>query len=274
MVPSVDTDEVDLNQYSELLRALVSCFSSEMKRSDFEVEHLRVFRPLPRRHEELRNGSRISISEAQDLLVQMVLEDTLGPYCDLVLGQDSRVCISWDMAIYLYAPTEVADVLSARTAQEPVELYRRSVTAVMRETVENPVTRAADDEFWRQLRGLQGDVKILCERWADGPAGFRWYRVNDDNFDLITRSIEVRSLVFVVVDPVLDLSEEVIDESFTAFRSPLAPGRLDYERFGFADSIDDVHQLGFDLALPDSSWGNMCAVKPDGDGMIRIEWDW
>ncbi|WP_130796939.1 hypothetical protein [Streptomyces otsuchiensis] len=77
-----------------------------------------------------------------------------------------------------------------------------------------------------------------------------------------------------MVDPNLELSGSVIYNEFTAFSSPLSPGELAYDKFGFAAGVTDVRESGYGLALADSDWGDLFAVVPDIDGVARMTWGW
>ncbi len=272
--PSHEGDYSDDEDYAQTLRTLLSCLLTESGTSVAEVEGLRVFEPLAERWDYIRNGVEVPASDAQHLLVNMVISDNPGFSCELVVGHVSRVRVGWDGGVHLYLPREIANVVAEHLESRDAKVSREVTAAFPQASLDNPVTRPTDSSFWSEVRERRGSFTLLCERWAEGPAGFRWFRINDQNLDSVVARIEQRSLVFVVVNPDLELSESVIDEGFTAFSSPLLPGELAYEKFGFADDVAVLRKAGYDLALPDSDWGDLCAVVPDIDGIVPMTWDW
>jgi hypothetical protein len=66
----------------------------------------------------------------------------------------------------------------------------------------------------------------------------------------------------------------MLEESFTAFRSPLASGELEYRNYPLGtDTVDEVLAVGFTLALLWRDLDDRQAVVPDADGVIRALWE-
>lgn len=105
--------------------------------------------------------------------------------------------------------------------------------------VDNPVDGVADETFWVRVRESVEEMTLLCEKWAYGTRGYRWFRVTRENVDEVAQTVLPRSLLCVVVDPVLRLEPLWLDDGFTAFQSPLVPGELSYCAYPFgADSLE------------------------------------
>ncbi|MET9515812.1 hypothetical protein [Streptomyces sp. NPDC002994] len=137
------------------------------------------------------------------------------------------------------------------------------------------VDTAADSEFWAAVRaGLGEEVTLLCERWAHGAYGYRWFRLDPQNFSAVAQAVSARSLLCVVADPDLRLRADLLDDGFTAFEAPLTPGQLAYRSYSFgADRLAEVTAEGYAFMLSDSALSQWCAVVPDADGVVRGQWE-
>lgn len=115
---------------------------------------------------------------------------------------------------------------------------------------------------------------LLCERWAYGAFGYRWFRVIPENMAELARLMRPRSLLCVITDPELHPRPELLEEDFTAFVAPLLPGELTYRAYpGGAETLSEVTGAGFSPMLADSAMGRRCAVVPDPDGVTRARWE-
>ncbi|WP_194116911.1 hypothetical protein [Streptomyces otsuchiensis] len=139
------------------------------------------------------------------------------------------------------------------------------------ELVEDP----ADDDFWQAIcDGLQ-PTTLVCEQWAHGVRGYRWWRVAAPaDVAAVRHEVRPRSLVRFVFQPDLGFSEDMLEESFTAFRTPLEPGELEYREYPFGtDTLEEVRDADFTLALIERDLDDRQAVVPDADGVIRACWE-
>ncbi|MGY4980184.1 transposase [Streptomyces sp. 900105755] len=132
----------------------------------------------------------------------------------------------------------------------------------------------ADEGFWDAVRKVSGGTTLLCERWAHGAYGCRWFRVNRENAAEAARLVSPCALLRVVAEPDLRADAEVPDDDSTAFASPLSPGELVHKEYpGGAGSLSDVVSAGFSLLLADAAICRWCAVVPDPDGVNRAQWE-
>ncbi|MEU4392802.1 RHS repeat-associated core domain-containing protein [Kribbella sp. NPDC023855] len=93
------------------------------------------------------------------------------------------------------------------------------------------VDDAVNDEFWSSVRAAADGLVLLCERWAHGAYGCRWFRVTAGNVAEVAQAERPRSLLCVVANPDLRLDAGLLDEDFTAFEAPLMPGQLSYRAY-------------------------------------------
>jgi hypothetical protein len=267
---SVTTVTREWHTYAVEIRRLLTTVIEVSGAGQLEVEELVVSRPLPVQFAELRNGSRVESTGAGDLVVGMAVGE--GPYCRLIDGGRLRIESGWDGAVHFFLASEAAEELTGFRS-EVLELGQRM--AVPEPTdVENPVRSAADEAFWGRVREELGGVTLLCERWAHGAYGCRWFRVTSENLAEVAGVVRPRSLVSVVIDPDMRLDLLLLDDDFTAFRAALAPGELAYRAYpGGADALTELTDDGFTLMLGESALAAWCAVVPDPDGVVRGQWE-
>ncbi|GAA3447995.1 hypothetical protein Pve01_63640 [Planomonospora venezuelensis] len=235
-----------------------------------EVGDLIVNQPLPEKYSRLRNGLEIETAEAVDLAVGMAVGD--GPYCRLSKEGRLRVETGWDGNMHLYMTSRLANDLTGLHGRE---LSLDWCTAAP-EPVDAPrlVDAAADDRFWATVQAATKSVILLCERWAYGAYGCRWFRVTPENAAEIAYAVRPRSLLCVVADPDLRIEPALLDDDFTSFKAPLSPGELAYRAYPFgADDLSEVTAEGFSLMLRESELSKWCAVVPDSDGVVRGQWE-
>jgi hypothetical protein len=134
------------------------------------------------------------------------------------------------------------------------------------EDVSNPVDAVADGGFWAAVREASERGTLLCERWAYGNCGCRWFRVTPENAMEIAGLVWPGSLVCLITEPDCQTGPDVLADDFTAFADPTLPGELIYRSYpGGVDSTSDV-AAGFSFVLADKVLTNWCAVVPDSDG--------
>ncbi|MEU2429896.1 hypothetical protein ABZ611_10305 [Streptomyces sp. NPDC007861] len=252
------------------LRRLLGVVVEQCGADRLEVTELLVSQPLPDRYWRLRNGIQVNPVEAIDLAERMAAG--LGPYCQLVASGRLRVESGWDGAIHLSMDPAVANSLTGLTGDSLSLEWRASEPDPEEEL--SLVDDVVDDEFWNSVRVAAGGLVLLCERWAHGAYGCRWFRVTEGNVAGVARAVWPRSLLCVVVDPDVRLDAGVLDEDFTAFEAPLTPGQLMYRAYpGGADSLSEVTDRGLSFMLADAVLGGRCAVVPDSDGVVRAAWE-
>lgn len=265
------TDAPGWPAYVTELRAAVAAVIEACDVDALEVGELLVGLPLPSRYADLRNGVEVGPAEAVDLVEAMVAGH--GPYCRLARPERLQIESGWDGAVHLYVASAAASELPGRlrggelgiewrqAAPEPVEVTR-------------PVDAVADEDFWKAVREVSERTTLVCERWAYGAYGCRWFRVTPQNVDEVARLVKPRSLLCVAVDPDLRPRPELLEDDLTAFAAPGPPGELLYRAWpGGADDLSDITGEGFSLVLADRTAGRWCAVVPDPDGIVRGRWE-
>lgn len=270
---SVRNELADAPAWSAYAAELRRALGTVIEKSDvdfLEVGELLVSRPLPERYSTLRNGVAVPPSEAIDLVEAMVAGS--GPYCRLSMSGRLLIESGWDGAVHLYVtPAVTTELAGFRSGDVSLE-WRNAVPEPVE--VSKPVDAVADEGFWDAVREVSERATLLCERWAHGAYGCRWFRVTRGNAGEVARLVRPRSLLCVVTEPDLQPEPEVVEDDFTAFVDPLLPGELVYRAYpGGADSLADVIGEGFSFMLADNAMGNWCAVVPDVDGVNRGLWE-
>ena len=159
----------------------------------------------------------------------------------------------WDGAIHFVVPSAVADAMRRGPQPNPGALVVRQ-GAVLDGPEDNDaelVTDPADDAFWQAVHGDLTSLTWVCEQWAYGVRGYRWWRVaTHADVAAVRREVRPRSLVRFVSGPDLRFPADMLEESFTVFHSPLEPGELEYRDHPFgSNTLEEVRDAGFTLAL-------------------------
>lgn len=256
--------------YSAQLRSALESVLTACDADTVEVDALVANRPLPDDYADLRNGMRLSPVQSVDLAVEMAAGH--GPYCGLVITDRIRLESGWDGFVHLYMAPEVAEQIDCAGGSE-LSVDWRTTTSEIHDG-DPLVHRIADDEFWAAVRD-EAAVKLtlLCERRAYGAYGCRWFCVTPANLAQIAGAVRSRSLLGVAAGPVLRLDSALLDDAFTAFEAPIAPGELAHRGYLYgADTLAEVTDDGFTLMLDDAAVKKWCAVVPDDDGVNRGRW--
>ncbi|MFF8189986.1 hypothetical protein ACF05L_03680 [Streptomyces bobili] len=243
----------------------------EMSGVDFlEVGELLVSEPLPDRHLGLYNGAEVPFPQAIDLVEGMAAGR--GPYCQLSAPGRLQIESGWDGAVHLYTTRAVAADLAGLHGQGVILQWREAAPEPT--AISKPVGAVADESFWATVAKASERFTLLCERWAYGAYGCRWFRVTRENAAELARLMRPRSLVCVATEPELQPRPELLEDDFTAFVAPLLPGELVYRAYpGGADTLSEVTGEGFSLMLADRVIGDWCVVVPDSDGANRAHWE-
>lgn len=236
-----------------------------------QVSGLMVHEPLPDRLSWLREGTSIPAAEAADFYAETVGRGASPLFC--LVSDVLRIELDWDGRVFLPTTQEVCDALDD-LPEEYLEIGWRP-----REPDPQPdgmVESVADEEFWAQVRlAARHKLTLLCERWASGQCGTRWFLLTPENADGVIAAMEPGSLVSVAVDP--ELRVRLLDKGFTAFTAPLKAGALVYREVpvGVEDDAElaEVTGAGFDLFLSAAAQAELYAVVPDADGAALRQWD-
>ena len=255
--------------YAAELRQVLEAAIAKSGVDVLEVGELLVSERLPDRYLGIRNGAKVEIAQAIDLVEGMVAGR--GPYCQLSSPGRLQIESGWDGAVHLYTTRAVAADLAGLRRQHAILRGRDGISEP--EAISKPVEAVTDEDFWEKVTKVSERFTLLCERWAYGAYGCRWFRVTRENVAELARLMRPRSLVCVVSDPELQPRPELLADDFTAFVAPLLPGELLYRAYpGGADTISEVTGEGFSLMLEDKviDW---YAVVPDSDGVNRARWE-
>ncbi|MGW2354962.1 hypothetical protein [Actinacidiphila glaucinigra] len=235
-----------------------------------EVDELLVSGPLPDAYRGLRNGAEVQPSHAIDLVERMAAGR--GPYCRLSSLGRLQIESGWDGAVHLYTTRAVAADLAELRSQCVILQWRDAAPDPTE--ISKPVDTVADESFWAAVAEVSERFTLLCERWAYGAYGCRWFCVTRDNAAELARLVRPRSLVCVVTEPELQPRLELLEDDFTAFVAPVLPGELAYRAYpGGADTLSEVTGEGLSLMLADRVLGEWFAVVPDSDGVNRAKWE-
>ncbi|WP_371797428.1 hypothetical protein [Streptomyces sp. NBC_01718] len=254
---------------AELRRVLGSAI--DKNGADFlEIGDLLVSRPLPGGYLSLRNGVEVHPLQAIDLVEGMAAGR--GPYCRLSMPGRLQIESGWDGAVHLYTTRAVAADLAGIHGQGVILQWRDGAPEPTE--ISKSVDAVADESFWATVAEVSERFTLLCERWAYGAYGCRWFRVTRENTAELARLMRPRSLVCMAIEPDVQPRPEVLEDDFTAFVAPLLPGELSYRAYpGGADTLSEVTGEGFSLMLADRVMGDWCAVVPDTDGVNRAQWE-
>ncbi|MFJ3722733.1 hypothetical protein ACIPYQ_09180 [Streptomyces sp. NPDC090045] len=256
--------------YAAELRKMLGAVIEKSGADLLEVGGLLVSEPLPEEHRGLRNGAEVRPPQAIGLAEGMAAGR--GPYCQLAAPGRLQIESGWDGAVHLYTtPALAADL--AGLHGEGVTFHWRDATPEPIE-VSDPVDAVADAGFWARVAGVSERLTLICERWAYGAQGCRWFRVTPENTAEVARLLRPRSLVCVAIEPELNPRSELLQDDFTAFVAPLPHGELTHRNYpGGADTLSEVTNGGLSLMLADATLGDWCAVVPDTDGVARGQWE-
>ncbi|MEU8347320.1 hypothetical protein AB0C74_36950 [Spirillospora sp. NPDC048832] len=258
------------SSYAAVLRQVLGALIAKSDADLLEVRELLVSEPLPGRHLGLHNGAKVPLPQAIDLVEGMAAGR--GPYCQLSILGWLQIESGWDGAVHLYTTQAVAADLAQFHCRDAILQWRDATPEPT--TISKPVAVVADESFWEAVAKASERFTLLCERWAYGAYGCRWFVVTRENVAELARLMRPRSLVCVASDPELQPSPELLEDDFTAFVAPLTPGELVYRAYpGGADTLSEVTSEGFSLMLADRVIGDWCAVMPDSDGVTRALWE-
>ncbi|MET9591978.1 hypothetical protein ABZY45_13535 [Streptomyces sp. NPDC006516] len=250
----------------EVLGAAIEKSGAEL----LEVGGLLVNEPLPEEHRGLRNGAEVRPLQAIGLAEGMAAGR--GPYCQLAAPGRLRIESGWDGAVHLCTTPAVADDLAGFDGEGVTFLWRDAAPEPIE--VSDPVDAVADAGFWARVAEVSERLTLVCERWAYGAHGCRWFRVTPESTAEVARLLRPRSLVCVATEPELSPGVELLQDGFTAFVAPLPHGELAHRSYpGGADTLSEVMDDGFSLLLADAALGDWCAVVPDTDGVARGQWE-
>ncbi len=258
------------SSYAVEMCQVIGAVAEKSAAGSLEVGELLVSQPLPDRHLGLYNGVQVQFPQAIDLVEGMAAGR--GPYCQLSSPGLLQIESGWGGAVHLYTTRAVAADLAGLHSQGMILQWRDGTPEPT--AISEPAVAVADESFWARVAMTSERFTLLCERWAYGAYGCRWFRVTRENVAELARLMRPRSLVSVASDPELQLRPELLEDDFTAFVAPLPPGELVYRAYpGGADSVSEVVGEGFSLMLADRVMGDLCAVVPDSDGMGRARWE-
>ncbi|MCX0273022.1 hypothetical protein NLM24_20400 [Nocardia zapadnayensis] len=260
----------DWSSYAAELRRVLEAVIEKSGADFLEVGGLLVHEPLPEGQRGLANGAVVRPPQAIGLAEAMTAGR--GPYCQLTASGRLQIESGWDGAVHVYTTPEVA--------ADPAALRGEGVTFRWRDAAPEPVEvsdlvdAVADGDFWARVAEASERLTLVCERWAYGAHGCRWFRVTPESTAEVARLLRPRSLVCVATEPELNPSAELLEDDFTAFVAPLLHGELAHRNYpGGADTLSEVTDAGFSLILADATLGDWCAVVPDTDGVVRGQWE-
>ncbi|MEU1623648.1 hypothetical protein ABZ479_41000 [Streptomyces sp. NPDC005722] len=235
-----------------------------------EVGGLLVSEPLPQEHRGLRNGAEVRPPQAMGLAEGMAAGH--GPYCQLAAPGRLQFESGWDGAVHLYTTPAVAADLAGLHGEDATFLWQDAAPEPIQ--ISDPVDAVADTGFWARAAEASECLTLVCERWAHGVHGCRWFHVTPESTAEVARLLRPRSLVCVAVEPELNPRAELLQDAFTTFVAPLPYRELVHRNYpSGADTLSEVTDDGFSLMLADAALGDWCAVVPDTDGVAREQWE-
>ncbi len=266
----VELDEsLHWSAFIEDLRSLLAALTKSLSVTRFEITDLFVGEPPEESFIGLRNGSVLDAGEAIEFVVRMA--GGRGPYCALT-APGIRIESSWDASTYLLLDS--VDSLQRLPPSLPHLCLDYSDVPASEGDTGPRVDTVANEGFWRDVAESTAGVKLLCERWAYGVHGARWYRLNEGSTRLIVPPIQPRSMLSVLLDPETALSGIDIGEGFIALGSFGEAGLIAHEEYPFGvDSIGEVVERGWKHAVSESATWAWVAVVPDADGIPRGAWE-
>lgn len=263
-------DAAGWSSYSAELRQVLGAAIEKSDADVLEVSWLFAGEPLPDGFLGLRLGVEVEPRQAIDLVEGMAAGR--GPYCHLSAPGRLRIEPGWDGAVHLHTTRAVAAELAGFDGQDVILGWRDAGPEPTE--ISKPVVAVADESFWATVGEVAERFTLLCERWAYGSHGYRWFLVTRENAAEVARLVRPRSLVCVATEPELRPRHELLEDDFTAFVAPLLPGELAHRTYpGGADTLAEVTGEGFSLMVAHGVMGEWCAVVPDSDGVIRAQWE-
>uniref|UniRef100_UPI003F49752D hypothetical protein n=1 Tax=Nonomuraea sp. CA-252377 TaxID=3240003 RepID=UPI003F49752D len=238
--------------------------------ASLEVVDLLVPEPLPETYSTLRNGVQLDPEQVISMVENMLAG--VPPYCRFNAPR-LHISVGYNGNVNIFVNRDSADRL-AHLEGGVLSMRWNSRTPDFPGGIKL-VDASADDKFWTSIKSAAETAPVLlCERWAFGAYGCDWFLLTPANINDVSRSVQPRSLLRSAIDPDLHINPALLGEDFTAFRAPLAPGRLQYAAFHWG--VDDPQELvdqGLDLMICASDLRGPHAVVPDADGVVRGVWE-
>lgn len=253
--------------FEEQLGSALKQLARTVVATQFEVMDLFVGEPTTGDAAELRNGSVLTVTETVNLVARMAAGH--GPYCTL-LAAGIRIEPSWDGVTHVFLESSLS---TSRLGNSLTALRIDRRDGVTPDQPDGPaVATVADDDFWSSVAAAPAGLKLLCERWAHGSHGARWYRLDCEG-GLVVPPVEPRSLVSVLLDPVIDIQRLDVHEGLVALALPDVAGRVPHEEYPLGvDSRRELVERGWKSAVAENETWTWVAVVPDPDGTVRAAW--
>lgn len=198
--------------YAAELRQVLGAAIEKSGADLLEVGGLLVSEPLPEERHGLRNGAEVRPPQATGLAEGMAAGR--GPYCQLAAPGRLQIESGWDGAVHLYTTSAVAADLAGLHGEGVTFLWRDAAPEPVQ--VSDPVNAVADAGFWARVAEASERLTLVCERWAYGAHGCRWFRVTPESTAEVARLPRPRSLVCVATEPELNPGAELLQDDFTA----------------------------------------------------------
>ncbi|GAB2445041.1 RNA-binding protein [Streptomyces incanus] len=222
------------------------------------------------------DGAEVSLPVALEL-VRAMLRDQ-GAWCRLEVGDVFTVHVGWDQYVYVGSDRPCAEAV-ARTRE--LGLFPEPLTAspYAAEFDEAEVTEPADEDFWTRVRTLLASPQplLLEETYVLNAA--RRHRLTLENLDTVRAGLGPRALLTVWPDLTPDVGAVLAalpEEGSVEFLWEGQNGLISHaivDDTEYRELAAHVAGARAACALPlDERHPLLCAVLPDGDGVLRARW--
>ncbi|MFD8420797.1 RNA-binding protein [Streptomyces sp. NPDC059466] len=224
------------------------------------------------------DGAEVSLPLALEL-VRAMLRDQ-GAWCRLEAAGTFTVHVGWDQYLYVGSDRPCEDAV-ARTRELGLFPEPMAASPYAADLEEPEVTQAADEDFWAHVHAeLAARQTLLLEEIRVRKATRR-HRLTVENLDAVRAGLGPRALLSVWPDLTPDVDTVLAglpEEGTVEFVWEAPDGTIshvivdDTEHRQLAALVAGARAA---RALPvygDEHHPLLCAVVPDGDGVVRARW--
>ncbi|MFI1726662.1 RNA-binding protein [Streptomyces sp. NPDC020489] len=224
------------------------------------------------------DGAEVSVPVALEL-VRAMLRDQ-GAWCRLEQQDTSTVHVGWDQYVYV-GSDQPCEAAVARTRELGLFAEPITVSPYAADLEKREVTRAADEEFWEQIRTeLAAPQTLLLEETYLRNAT-RWHRLTENNLNTVRAVLGPRALLTVWPDLTPDVGavlaalpeDESVDFVWEEPNGTIRHVIVDETHHQQLTAVvaDARAACSLPLAL-DEHYPLFQAALPDSDGVLRARW--
>lgn len=185
--------EEEYRRVEDLYVSAVEGASVALGAGRFSLKNVILGSPAPSWMGGVCNGQVVDLPTALGLVRSMLRDGAIS----CVLDSDAlRVSVEADF--YLAFEFEGAEAVHVAELVERLGLYAVETAPFEADGDASPVFRAANADFWSEVRQKLDDAKfssMLLQQWAFGPFGYCWHFLQEGGVQEVARSVGRNSLL-------------------------------------------------------------------------------